>query len=135
MPSPWSIAMETAPSASQSSKLSFARCWAKILRPTLSRFVRKGKKEGFLFFKKRLQRIFALCDSDGNGSIELSEFLDVMSEWLGGDELEKRRKVGNQFISSLSSVSEVVGQLVGCRGARGSAQEHQVLVLFSLLLI
>lgn len=45
-----------------------------------------------------VQRIFALCDTDGNGVIELREFLDVMSDWLGGDEWEKRRK-GNVSVA------------------------------------
>lgn len=38
------------------------------------------------------QRLFSQLDRDHSGTVELNEFLDVMSEWFGGDEWEKRRK-------------------------------------------
>ena len=39
-----------------------------------------------------MQRLFSTMDTDGNGTIELKEFLAVMGDWMGADEWEKRRK-------------------------------------------
>jgi hypothetical protein len=52
-----------------------------------------------------VQRIFALCDTDGNGSIELAEFLDVMSDWLGGTRRKKKKKKKEEKAPLLTFVS------------------------------